>query len=1033
MTRRVWVWIVLVLAVVASGAPAAAQDSQAFDKVYLGSAGCTLRTGSGSPEGSLTGSVCDTYVNSATGDVYTKQSGTGNTGWTIVPRLAAANSWTGVQTFSAQILAADGTVSAPAYAFGSAPGTGMYLSGSSLRFSRAGVLAALFESSSTPRLQLLFGLDLGGNGDANLYKDAANVIAQRNSTSNQAFRVYNTYTDGSNWERGELTTSATEFRVGTHAAGTGTVRNLVFATGGSGRWVVNAASTGFVPYNDNTSDIGTASARVRALFLGANGNTSLTTSGAWVLSGSPGGVSASTRYISGGGASNAWYVNVPTGGTTYFAVNETEVARVTGTGLTLAGTGTFNSTTATAGDATFAANVGTSSFVSQTTGWRATAAGALDVRYLYTDEMRAKLFTADLESVLAGSSRVTKSFSVVSQTFTCPALSGTSTLWVKDAPTYGDAAVFVSGDSVVIRSQTRSAFGPFTISDCVGVVTSYADGSGANAGQQSWTFTRNAGGNGGAMSASTTVAVNELVQDLGTTGNGYVETTAVDGAAGVNAPYTQIVTWATAPVSANLTTRCRLGNLRGLTSVTEYGLFCGNFSGNAFVRFSDQNAEIRGIPLKLYDGGTETVRLDASVPSFAMGSTLPSAFGTGTGIWMGKDTTYKFRVGDPAGNRLSYDGNLTLVSANLTIDSSGVTVAPNTVPDTFTTVRAFNFTGGGNWGTGGWSNGQDRGVIIANERNTATAGDTAYVRLVSSASNASTAEDTYLTLKSHTTSTSGEAKLKAYTVDIGNDFTSAGPGNGVLRLVNGVLKFGHPTSASWLLTFDPNTFSSGYLFSIGNGSALTTTEVSGAVRAKDWVSGLASGLGLETGISGGQGYVMAYNRTSSAYATLNLVSGSTTIALDGSTVAIAGPVTTTSTIKERSRSTPMGEWISVAYSAGSYTAGSSMTWTVDSGDVQVYAYTLVGKMMTVAFGVNTTTVGGTAAADLRIAIPGGFTAAKVVDSTFNYYDGATASTGLARVSTGSGLIFLFRSIAAPAWVLGTNTTYVTGTITFEIS
>ena len=135
-------------------------------------------------------------------------------------------------------------------------------------------------------------------------------------------------------------------------------------------------------------------------------------------------------------------------------------------------------------------------------GWRITNTGAADVRYLFTDELRAKLFTADAESVLAGSMRVTKSYSTVAQPFTCPASLVVRPLWVYDASTYGDAPVFQSGDIVVIHVLTRAAFGPFTITDCVGTVSTYADGSGTAAGQQSWNFTRWVGANGGSMTAA---------------------------------------------------------------------------------------------------------------------------------------------------------------------------------------------------------------------------------------------------------------------------------------------------------------------------------------------------------------------------------------------------------------------------------------------------------------------------------------------------------------------------------------------------
>ena len=315
------------------------------------------------------------------------------------------------------------------------------------------------------------------------------------------------------------------------------------------------------------------------------------------------------------------------------------------------------------------------SFASQTSNWGITAAGSADFRYLFTDELRAKLFTADLESVLAGAQVITKSYSTVSQTFTCPSSAGTTTMWVKDAATFGDAAVFVSGDWVVLHSMTRSAFGPFTITECVGAVTAYADGTGANAGQQSWTFTRGTGAAGGGMTGGVTVAVDQLVTDMGVTGNGVVETTAVDGAASVNAPYVQIKTWATAPVAANWTTRTRFGNLYGITgTANEYGLLAGTYaaSDGHYFRASNAAFELHGIDLGLWDGATQTVKINHATPSIALGNPLPTAYGTGAGIWMGKDTSYKFRVGDPSGGQLAWDGT-TLKAGGWSIGATALT------------------------------------------------------------------------------------------------------------------------------------------------------------------------------------------------------------------------------------------------------------------------------------------------------------------------------------------------------------------------
>ena len=60
--------------------------------------------------------------------------------------------------------------------------------------------------------------------DLKLFRDTAGTIAQRNSTNAQTYRLYGTYTDGSNYERGYLTSDTNGFTIGTEAAGTGTKR-----------------------------------------------------------------------------------------------------------------------------------------------------------------------------------------------------------------------------------------------------------------------------------------------------------------------------------------------------------------------------------------------------------------------------------------------------------------------------------------------------------------------------------------------------------------------------------------------------------------------------------------------------------------------------------------------------------------------------------------------------------------------------------------------------------------------------------------
>ena len=80
--------------------------------------------------------------------------------------------------------------------------------------------------------------------DTGFYRDgAAGVIAQRNSTSAQAFRVYNTYTDSSNYERHSTIWSSNVLYLKNENAGTGSARLMIPVTGSSNVGSLPAATT----------------------------------------------------------------------------------------------------------------------------------------------------------------------------------------------------------------------------------------------------------------------------------------------------------------------------------------------------------------------------------------------------------------------------------------------------------------------------------------------------------------------------------------------------------------------------------------------------------------------------------------------------------------------------------------------------------------------------------------------------------------------------------------------------------------------
>jgi hypothetical protein len=75
--------------------------------------------------------------------------------------------------------------------------------------------------------------------DVILARDAAGVLAQRRTTNAQTFRLYNTFTDASNYERGIFSWSSNVLEIGSECAGTGATRTT--------RLVAQDKAGGFVP------------------------------------------------------------------------------------------------------------------------------------------------------------------------------------------------------------------------------------------------------------------------------------------------------------------------------------------------------------------------------------------------------------------------------------------------------------------------------------------------------------------------------------------------------------------------------------------------------------------------------------------------------------------------------------------------------------------------------------------------------------------------------------------------------------------
>jgi hypothetical protein len=93
-----------------------------------------------------------------------------------------------------------------------------------------------FGSSPTPS-------GYAGWPDTLLFRDAAGVVAQRAGTAAQAFRLYNTFTDNSNYERLSTTWSSNVCYTKAENAGTGSARLYVPVTGATTVASLPSAST----------------------------------------------------------------------------------------------------------------------------------------------------------------------------------------------------------------------------------------------------------------------------------------------------------------------------------------------------------------------------------------------------------------------------------------------------------------------------------------------------------------------------------------------------------------------------------------------------------------------------------------------------------------------------------------------------------------------------------------------------------------------------------------------------------------------
>lgn len=174
-------------------------------------------------------------------------------------------------------LAPDGAAGSPQYAFAVTPTSGLFSVSGSVSQSVSGTERVRLSASdlATGGVTISMGATVTAP-DVILVRDAAAILAQRNTTNPQTIRVYGTFTDAANHERFEIVTQAGATLLRNQAAGTGLARGMIIATGAGTTLTFQTnftdrlylGSTGhFLPASNGSYDSGSSSLTWRDVYI----------------------------------------------------------------------------------------------------------------------------------------------------------------------------------------------------------------------------------------------------------------------------------------------------------------------------------------------------------------------------------------------------------------------------------------------------------------------------------------------------------------------------------------------------------------------------------------------------------------------------------------------------------------------------------------------------------------------------------------------------------------------------------------------
>lgn len=157
-----------------------------------------------------------------------------------------------------QFLLPDGSTAVPSLSFASAPTMGFFKAVTSI----IGTLNALSFPASGSIGFAINDTDLSVR-DTKIYRDAAGVLVLKNEDSPQTFKIYETYTDASNYERYALIASGNQLEIKAETAGTGADDlDILLTPAGTGNvkfgaYTAGAAtdSTGYITIKDAAGNL----------------------------------------------------------------------------------------------------------------------------------------------------------------------------------------------------------------------------------------------------------------------------------------------------------------------------------------------------------------------------------------------------------------------------------------------------------------------------------------------------------------------------------------------------------------------------------------------------------------------------------------------------------------------------------------------------------------------------------------------------------------------------------------------------------